>query len=61
MKILCGMKVKDTLTNLKGVVIGRAEWLHECTTIGVKPRELHEGKVVEAIWIPEARCEQMDS
>ena len=35
--IQLGSTVKDTLTGIKGVAIGRTEWLHGCVRITIQP------------------------
>lgn len=55
--IKLGDKVKDVITGLEGVVIGRTEWLHGCTTYGIKPQELKDGKTLDAEWMDEGRLE----
>ena len=52
-KIKLGDKVKDTLTDLEGTVTARTEYLYGCVQIEVQPKELKDGKIVEAPWIDE--------
>lgn len=55
--IKLGNKVKDVITGFKGVVIGRTEWLHGCTTCGVVPQELKDGTTIDSKWFDEGRLE----
>lgn len=43
-----GDQVKDRITGFSGVVIARTEWLNSCNRITVQPKELKDGKPVEA-------------
>lgn len=52
-----GDKVKDILTALEGVAIGKTEWLHGCTTYGIQPQTLQNGKTIDAQWFDEGRLE----
>jgi len=47
--IALGDDVKDDITGLKGTVIAITEWLNGCRRVCVQPKNLHEGKPVEAI------------
>lgn len=38
-----GDEVRDVVTGFKGVVICRSQWLNNCNTYSVKPRELQLG------------------
>lgn len=48
-----GDKVKDPVTNLEGIVIGRTEFLYGCTRIGVQPKISKDGKMPDAHWFDE--------
>lgn len=52
-KIKLGAKVKDTITDLEGIVTARTEYLYGCVQCEVQPNELKDGKIVEAAWIDE--------
>lgn len=43
-----GDEVKDEITSMKGVVIAETYWLNGCVRLIVQPRELKDGKPVEA-------------
>jgi hypothetical protein len=53
MAIKIGSRVKDKITGLTGIVIGRTEWLTGCATVGVKPEETKDGKTIDATWLDE--------
>lgn len=54
--------VEDSLTGLRGTVVGVTRWLHGTTVYGVQPRALREdGKPVEVTWLEAGRlapCER---
>lgn len=49
-EISLGDVVEHRFTDLKGTVMGRLEWSNGCTQFNVQPREINEGKPVEASW-----------
>lgn len=53
--IKLGSEVKDEMTGLKGIAVGRAEYLYGCATIWVQPKGLNNGEKKEAVWIDEQR------
>jgi hypothetical protein len=50
-----GDKVKDKLTDLKGIVVAKAHYLYGCTQCSVLPTKIKDG--VEGIWIDEPQLE----
>jgi hypothetical protein len=44
-----GDLVKDTITGFQGVVIGRTDWLNGCVRMVVQPKELKDGKPIDAL------------
>jgi hypothetical protein len=57
MAIKLGQKVKDTITDMEGIAIGRTEYLNGCIRILVQPRQLKDGVPVDAVWIDEPQLE----
>jgi len=57
MQIDLGSKVKDRITGLEGIVIGRTEWLYKCVRLVVQPQVIHEGQPVEAVSFDEDQLE----
>lgn len=55
--IKLGELVKDKLTEFKGTVIARAEYLYGCVWVCVVPKGLHDDKPIEDAWFDEARLE----
>ena len=53
-KINLGDKVKDPITGLTGVAVGRTTWLHGCDRIVVQPEGLtKEGKPFDSLSVDE--------
>jgi hypothetical protein len=52
-KFALGDQVKDTITDFKGVIVARTEWMNKCVRYAVQPREMHEHKIVEDKWFDE--------
>ncbi len=50
-----GDQVIDEISGLKGVAIGRCEYLYGCTQIGVQPKVDKDGSVPSSVWIDEQR------
>ena len=48
-----GDAVRDTVTGLKGIVVGVAEYLYGCRRLVVQPPVDKDGKYVEAVWVDE--------
>lgn len=56
--IQLGTKVRDLITGVSGIAVGRTEWLYGCTRIAVESAELtKDGKPSEALWWDEQRVE----
>lgn len=55
--IQLGNHVRDSLTGFSGVATARTEWLYGCARICIEPRELRDGKPIEAQWFDEQRVE----
>lgn len=56
-EIELGDAVKCKITGFRGIVIGRAEYLHGATQLSVLATTLSDGKPMEPVWINEARLE----
>lgn len=41
-EIELGDIARDTITGFEGVVIGKTNWLHNCTTITLQPKKLKD-------------------
>lgn len=49
-----GSEVKDMITGMKGIAIGRTEWLYGCARVGIQPKGVtKEGKAKETVWFDE--------
>jgi hypothetical protein len=59
--IALGTKVKDMITGLEGIVIGRTEYLTGCAHIAVQPEKLKDdGTIPDAQWFDETRAQVID-
>ncbi len=47
-----GQVVKDSLSGLKGPVIGYTRWISGCIRIGIQSSALKDGEPVDAAWLP---------
>lgn len=56
MEFALGDKVKDTVSGVAAIVIGRTVFLHGCVRLLIQPQGLHEGKPIEAFSIDEPQC-----
>lgn len=56
-KINVGDEAKDRITGFHGIVVARTEWLNKCVRISIQPRELREGKPIEAQTFDEEQVE----
>lgn len=56
-KIELGAQVKDRVTGLVGICVGRSEWLYGCRRYVVQPPELKDGKPVETTCFDEDALE----
>ncbi len=50
-----GDKVKDTVTDLKGMAIAKANYLNGCIQFLVQPRGLKEKEIIKSEWIDEGQ------
>lgn len=58
--IKLGDDVEDVITGVRGIVIGRSEWLTGCATIGIQPKADKNGSVPEVFWVDETRVDTYD-
>ena len=56
-KIELGEVARDTITGFTGVVICRSKWLHGCERLTLQPKELKDGKPIEASTFDEPQLE----
>lgn len=59
--IKLGSKVRDKVTGLTGIAIGRHDWLHGCTRWTVQPQELKDGKPVEVSCFDEPQLDLLEA
>lgn len=60
MSIQLGDRVRDQVTGFEGIVVGITTWLHGCRRCVVQPRELRDGKPIEAQTFDEPQLEAID-
>lgn len=49
-------EVEDTISGLKGKVVGISTWVSGCTRLAIASREVKEGIPVNEAWIPQNQC-----
>ena len=47
-EINLGDLAMDSISGFKGVVVADTRWLYNCRRLSIQPKELHDGKPVEA-------------
>lgn len=52
-----GQKVRDKITGIEGIAIGRTEWLHGCVRVTLQPQKLLDGKVADTVTIDEPQLD----
>ena len=59
--IKLGERVKDTVTDFKGMATARCVYLNGCVRIQVQPKELtKDGKMLDTEWIDEGQLEVLE-
>lgn len=58
-KFKCGDFVKDKVTNFKGIIISRSEYLTGCNRYALQSKELYQGKPVEWQHFDEDQLEEV--
>lgn len=61
MKPALGMKAKDIVTGIVGLIIGKSSWVTGCDTYGIKQPAKKDGTQIDIQWVDEARVEILDS
>ncbi len=60
--IRLGARVRDLLSGITGIAVGRTEWLYGCARIAIESIELKkDGKPSDSIWLDEQRVEETES
>ncbi len=55
-----GDKLRDRVSEVEGIVIGRIEYLNGCTQYAIKPKKAKDGKVLDAEWVDSQQVEKID-
>lgn len=56
-----GDKVKDEITGLEGIAVGRSERLDQGPTICVQPCGMNQGSPIPEVWLSEKRLKVIES
>lgn len=54
--IQLGDRVKDTISGISGIVIGKTDWLYGCRRIQIQPEESKDGKPADSFSVDEPQC-----
>jgi len=54
-----GSEVKDTFTGFYGIVVCRCQWIHNCNTYGIQPKELKDGVPQEKQFFDEPQLTEL--
>lgn len=54
-----GVRLRDKVSEVEGICIGRIEYLNGCVQYAIKPKVTKDGKVHEAEWIDSQQIEQI--
>ena len=61
MKFELGIKAKDRITGVTGIITAHAVWLTGCDTYLIQPQQVKEGeKPLDSTWYDEGRVEKID-
>lgn len=60
-RVELGMKVRDRIHNIEGIVIARTEFLYGCNRIAVQPTVGEDGKTREPHWTDEPQVEVIEA
>lgn len=52
-----GQEVRDRITKIKGIAIGRTQWLYGCERITIQPQGSKDGKPPESFTVDEPQVE----
>lgn len=52
-----GTKLRDKVTDLEGIAIGRIEYLNGCVQYSIKPKIGKDGKVNDGEWVDSQQIE----
>jgi hypothetical protein len=55
-----GDRLRDRVSEVEGIVIGRIEYLNGCTQYAIKPKKTKDGKVLDAEWVDSQQVEKVD-
>jgi hypothetical protein len=56
-KAVLGTTMRDVITGLSGVVVGRVEYLTGCNQALLQPKAKDDGSFTESVWFDEQRLQ----
>lgn len=60
MEIQLGQKVRDRISTMEGIAVGRTIWLYGCVRIAVQPQMLKDGVPADCPWIDEPQLDVLE-
>ena len=54
-----GRRVKDLVTGIEGIAVGRCEYLNGCVQIYIRPKAKKTGEEVEGIWADDIQVKDL--
>ncbi len=61
MSINLGDRVKDCVTGVEGIAVGRTIWITGCNQIIVQPGVFKDGKLSDSLYFDETRLEVIEA
>ena len=52
-----GVMARDRFTGFTGLIVARCQWITNCNTYALKPRELKDGQPADRVWFDEPEIE----
>jgi hypothetical protein len=59
-EVFLGDLARDKVTGLAGICVARIAYLDGSQQAQIQPKELHEGKPIEALWFAQNRLEVVE-
>lgn len=54
---MMGKEAQDKITGIKGIIVGKCQYLFGCTQYGIAPKASKDGKRIDTEWFDEGRIE----
>lgn len=55
LRIELGDSARDVITGFEGVIVAETIWMQGCRRLTVQPRDVHDGKPIEAVTFDETQ------